>query len=256
MAFLSLFLHILVSPFKTRARLEAEIVLLRYQLNVLRRRVAWKPKLAVMDRLLFVWLYRLFPSVLSAVAIVQPDHHPMASDRFPAVLALEVARAWWADKDSSGDPMPDSGDEPGQSALGRSSHPRRIVEARDRCRAIDGRRLGRPFCISLTVTANPTAEWIFRQITEALPWNEAPDHLIRDREGGCPCRLTMKSGRICSWTRIRQTADRSSGTANLPRDRFSAVFIIDTVRCSIRQAQWSIGWPGRKQMPSGSCWIP
>lgn len=34
-AFLSLFLHILVSPFKARARLEAEIVLLRHQLNVL-----------------------------------------------------------------------------------------------------------------------------------------------------------------------------------------------------------------------------
>jgi transposase InsO family protein len=30
------------------------------------------------------------------------------------------------------------------------------------------------------VTANPTAEWIARQITEAFPWNEAPRHLIRD----------------------------------------------------------------------------
>ena len=73
MDFLKLFVHVLVSPFKTRAQLEAEIVLLRHQLNVLRRRVASKPKLAVTDRLLFVWLYRLFPSVLSAVAIIQPD---------------------------------------------------------------------------------------------------------------------------------------------------------------------------------------
>jgi len=32
-AFLILFLHVLVSPFKTRARLEAEIALLRHQLN-------------------------------------------------------------------------------------------------------------------------------------------------------------------------------------------------------------------------------
>ena len=47
MAFLILFLHVLVSPFETRARLEAEIVLLRHQLNVLRRRVPSKPKLAV-----------------------------------------------------------------------------------------------------------------------------------------------------------------------------------------------------------------
>ena len=71
--FLSLFLHVLVSPFKTRARLEAEIVVLRHQLNVLRRRVPSKPKLATADRLLFVWLYRLFPSVLNAVTIVQPE---------------------------------------------------------------------------------------------------------------------------------------------------------------------------------------
>ncbi len=45
-AFLSLLLHVVVSPFKTKARLEAEIVLLRHQLNVLRRRVPSNPKLA------------------------------------------------------------------------------------------------------------------------------------------------------------------------------------------------------------------
>jgi transposase InsO family protein len=36
--------------------------------------------------------------------------------------------------------------------------------------------------ISLSVTANPTAEWIARQLTEAFPWDEAPDHLIHDRD--------------------------------------------------------------------------
>jgi hypothetical protein len=71
--FVDLLLHVLVSPFKTQARLEAEIIMLRHQLNVLRRRVRPKPKLTVADRLLFVWLYRLFPSVLSAVTIIQPD---------------------------------------------------------------------------------------------------------------------------------------------------------------------------------------
>ena len=71
--FLILFLHVLASPFKTQARLEAEIVLLRHQLNVLRQRVPSKPRLTMADRLLFVWLYRLFPSVLNAVTIVQPE---------------------------------------------------------------------------------------------------------------------------------------------------------------------------------------
>ena len=71
--FLKLFVHVVVSPFKTRAQLEAEIVLLRHQLNVLRRRVPSKPKFAVADRMVFVWLYRLFPSVLNVVTIVQPE---------------------------------------------------------------------------------------------------------------------------------------------------------------------------------------
>jgi transposase InsO family protein len=36
--------------------------------------------------------------------------------------------------------------------------------------------------ISLSVTDHPTAEWIAQQITEAFPWDEAPVHLIRDRD--------------------------------------------------------------------------
>jgi hypothetical protein len=49
-----LILHVLVSPFKTLAQLEAEIVLLRHQLGVLRQRVPLRPKLMLADRLLFV----------------------------------------------------------------------------------------------------------------------------------------------------------------------------------------------------------
>src|SRR6201985_316509 len=36
--------------------------------------------------------------------------------------------------------------------------------------------------IWINVTANPTAEWVARQITEAFPWNEAPRYMIRDRD--------------------------------------------------------------------------
>src|SRR5512146_645093 len=43
--FLILLFHVLISPFKTQARLEAEIVLLRHQLGVLRQRVPSRPKL-------------------------------------------------------------------------------------------------------------------------------------------------------------------------------------------------------------------
>src|SRR5258708_228 len=70
--FLILLLHVLVSPFKSQARLEAEIVFLRHQLPLLRRRLPGKPRLTRADRLLFVWLYRLVPSLLNAAVIIQP----------------------------------------------------------------------------------------------------------------------------------------------------------------------------------------
>ena len=37
--------------------------------------------------------------------------------------------------------------------------------------------------VSISVTNNPTAEWIVGQVTDAFPWDEAPRHLIRDRDG-------------------------------------------------------------------------
>ena len=46
--------------------------------------------------------------------------------------------------------------------------------------------------ISLTVTTHPTAEWIAGQITDAFPWNEAPDHLIRDRDGSYGHAVTKR----------------------------------------------------------------
>jgi hypothetical protein len=43
-------------------------------------------------------------------------------------------------------------------------------------------RLDRRDLVWINVTENPTAEWIARQIIEAFPWNDAPRHLIRDRD--------------------------------------------------------------------------
>jgi transposase InsO family protein len=43
-------------------------------------------------------------------------------------------------------------------------------------------RLDRRDLIWINVTANPTAEWVARQVTEAFPWDEAPHYLIRDRD--------------------------------------------------------------------------
>ena len=43
-------------------------------------------------------------------------------------------------------------------------------------------RLDRRDLVWINVTANPTAEWVARQITEAFPWDEAPHYRIRDRD--------------------------------------------------------------------------
>jgi hypothetical protein len=43
-------------------------------------------------------------------------------------------------------------------------------------------RLDRRELIWINATANPTAEWVAGQITEAFPWDEAPHYLIRDRD--------------------------------------------------------------------------
>jgi hypothetical protein len=70
---LRLLLAVLASLFKSRARLEAEILILRQQINVLQRRMSKRPALTNVDRLVFVWLYRWFPSTVSALVIIRPE---------------------------------------------------------------------------------------------------------------------------------------------------------------------------------------
>ena len=43
-------------------------------------------------------------------------------------------------------------------------------------------RLDRRDLVWINVTANPTAEWVARQITEAFPWDGTPGYMIRDRD--------------------------------------------------------------------------
>jgi hypothetical protein len=64
-------LAILISPFKSKTRLEAENAVLRLQLIVLRRKVKGRAKLTNADRWFFVQLYRWFPSILDVVTIIR-----------------------------------------------------------------------------------------------------------------------------------------------------------------------------------------
>jgi len=62
-----------VGLFRSRASLQAEIVVLRHQLNVLRRKTPQRITLSGIDRLVFTRLYALVPGVLGALQIVKPD---------------------------------------------------------------------------------------------------------------------------------------------------------------------------------------
>jgi len=59
--------------FKSRSRLEAENVFLRHQLNIALRRAPSRLLLRGSDRALLVWIVRLWPSLLGAIQVVQPE---------------------------------------------------------------------------------------------------------------------------------------------------------------------------------------
>jgi hypothetical protein len=63
----------LIGLFRSRASLQAEILTLRHQLNVLRRRSPQRLTFSSIDRLVFAGLYQLAPGVLDALKIVRPE---------------------------------------------------------------------------------------------------------------------------------------------------------------------------------------
>ena len=62
----------LVGLFRSRAALEAEILVLRHQLNVLRRKSPKRLAFGNIDRLVFAGLYRVAPGILDALKILKP----------------------------------------------------------------------------------------------------------------------------------------------------------------------------------------
>src|SRR5438067_8427952 len=64
---------LLVGVFRSHAAREAEMAFLRQQLVVLQRSVPARLRLRTADRVIFVWLYRLFPSLLEAAVVFKPE---------------------------------------------------------------------------------------------------------------------------------------------------------------------------------------
>src|SRR4029450_1958184 len=200
------------------------------QLAACRPRLPATPNLAPAHPLLFVWLYRLFPSVLDAVTIVQPDtvirwhrkgfqlywrwksRSRSGRPRIPGEIRrlirdMSLANRLWGAPRIHGELLK-LGINVAQSTVakymarsgrGRSQTWKTFLDNHAAgIGAMDflivptvGFRLlfvlvilrhERRRLMSLSVTAHPTADWIARQITDACPWDEAPDYMIRDRD--------------------------------------------------------------------------
>jgi transposase InsO family protein len=153
----------LIGFFRSRAALEAEILVLRHQLNVLRRKSPKRPTFGSIDRLIFAGLYGLAPRVLSALAIVRPE----TVIRWHRA-GFRLYWRWFLRNHADGIASLDLFVVPTISfqllyGLLILKHGRREI-------------------LWLTATAHPSAEWISRQLMEAYGWEEGPAYLVRDRD--------------------------------------------------------------------------
>jgi hypothetical protein len=72
LAFISAVFSWLACRFRSRAELEFEVIALRHQLAILHRRRSGRPRLCSIDRLLWSWLYRVWPRCLEVIVLVKP----------------------------------------------------------------------------------------------------------------------------------------------------------------------------------------
>src|SRR5258708_24694779 len=229
-ALLCFVLAVMASPFKSKSRLGAENMVLRHQLNVLRRKAQGRIWLPNSDRWFFVQLYRWFPSILQVLTVVRPEtlvHWHRTGFRCywrwksrsgggrPQISAdlRALIRRMNREDPLSGAPrihggLLKLGFEVAQSTVAKYMIKRHGPPSQgwrtflhnhapdiaamdlfvvptigfDLLYAFVIVRLDRRDLVWINVTANPTAEWVARQITEAFPWDEAPHYLVRDRD--------------------------------------------------------------------------
>ena len=223
-------LAIVAALLKSRRRLEAENVILRHQLIILRRRLPGRVRLTNSDRWFLVQLYRWFPSTLQALTVICPEtvvrwhragfrsywrwksgarggRPQIDSDLRALIQKISLENPLWGAPRIHGELLK-LGFEVAQSSVAkymakRSRPPSQGWRTFLRNHAPDIAaldlfvvptisfgllyalvivRLDRRQLVWVNVTANPTAEWIARQVTEAFPWDEPPEYLVRDRD--------------------------------------------------------------------------
>jgi putative transposase len=72
LVFILEFLSWLAGRFRSRAELELEVIALRHQLAVLHCQRPRRNRLSPLNRLLWVWLYRVWPRCLNIMVLVKP----------------------------------------------------------------------------------------------------------------------------------------------------------------------------------------
>jgi len=186
-------LTVLASSFKSKSRLEAENAALRHQLIVLRRKVHGRVRLTNNDRWFFVQLYRWYPAILRALVIIEPEtvvHWHLRA----LIRQMSIENPLWGAPRIHGELLK-LGYEVAQSSVAKYMVKRRgppnqgwatfLLNHLPEVAAMDLFvvptigfdllyafviiRLDRRQLIWINVTANPTAEWIARQLTEAFP---------------------------------------------------------------------------------------
>ncbi|WMT79619.1 hypothetical protein [Bradyrhizobium sp. Ash2021] len=204
--------------------------MLRHQLNILRRSSPKRPILGRIDRFVFVGLYGLAPSVLSALAIVRPEtvirwhragfrlywrwkSRPRGGrPKVPVnvrqlIRDISIANPLWGAPRIHGELLK-LGIEVGQTTVAKYMVRGRRPPSQgwktflrnhaDGVASMDlfvvptiSFRLlygflvlhhGRREILWIGTTAQPNAEWLARQLTEAFGWEHAPRYIIRDRD--------------------------------------------------------------------------
>jgi transposase InsO family protein len=225
-----LFWYLVVGLFRSRAALQAEILVLRHQLNVLRRRSPKRLVFKNLDRLVFAGLYSLTPKVLEALTILKPatviawhragfraywrwksrscGGRPRTSAEFRSLIReMSIANPLWGAPRIHGELLK-LGIDVGQTTVAKYMARKRgppsqgwktflhnhahVAASMDMFvvptvsfRLLYGFLIlqhARREMLWLGVTANPSAEWIAQQLTEAYGWKETPRYLIRDRD--------------------------------------------------------------------------
>jgi hypothetical protein len=72
LTFLAAIASLLSFRLRSRTSLELEVIALRHQLAVLKRQRPGRVKLLGADRLLWIWLYRIWPQAINAMVFVKP----------------------------------------------------------------------------------------------------------------------------------------------------------------------------------------